>query len=155
MTSKTFMLIAGEASGDLLAAGLVSALREQILSSTPDLPPSPTFIGAGGPKMKAAGVHLAFDLTQYSVIGLSEVLKNYTKFRRLFKQLLKLAIERQPDAIIGVDYGGFNLRFGHAIKKYVRKNPGAWNPKIIQFVSPQVWASRPKRANRLEADYDL
>src|SRR6266487_1900892 len=51
---------------------------------------------------RAAGVELAFDLTQHAVIGLSDVLKNYLKFRRLFHQLLKLAIEEQPDAIIGV-----------------------------------------------------
>ena len=149
------MLIAGEASGDLLAAELVSALREQVLSSTTDLPLPPAFIGAGGPKMKVAGVHLAFDLTQHSVIGLSDVLKNYLEFRRLFNQLLALAIKQKPDAIIGVDYGGFNLRLGHAIKQYVRKHPGGWNPKIIQFVSPQVWASRPGRAKRLARDYDL
>ncbi|MGA2786642.1 MAG: hypothetical protein ABSF60_03865, partial [Verrucomicrobiota bacterium] len=101
------------------------------------------------------GTHLAFDLTQHSVIGVSDVLKKYFEFRRLFSQLLKLAIERKPDAIIGVDYGGFNLRFGHAIKQYVRAHPGGWNPRIIQFVSPQVWASRPGRANLLAADYDL
>jgi lipid-A-disaccharide synthase len=142
------MLIAGEASGDLLAAELVSALR----GTWPDA----TFFGAGGPKMAGAGVELAFDLTQHSVIGISDVLKNYLKFRRLFNQLLALAIERHPDTIIGVDYGGFNLRFGHAIKEYIRNNPFAnWNPKIIQFVSPQVWASRPGRAKLLEADYDL
>jgi lipid-A-disaccharide synthase len=70
--------------------------------------------------------------------------------------LLALAIERKPDVVIGVDYGGFNLRFGQAIKKYVRENPfSKWDPKIVQFVSPQVWASRPGRANRLAADYDL
>ncbi len=147
MTPKTFMLIAGETSGDLLASELVSALREKL--------PDAKFFGAGGPKMSTAGVDLAFDLTQHAVTGITDVLKNIFKFRQLFNQLLALAIERQPDAIIGVDYGGFNLRFGHAIKEYVRKNPGAWNPKIIQFVSPQVWASRPKRANRLAADYDL
>jgi lipid-A-disaccharide synthase len=150
MKPITFMLIAGEASGDLLAAELVSALRQKL--------PDAKFFGAGGPKMAAAGVELASDLTQHSVIGMSDVLKNYFKFRRLFNQLLKLAIERQPDAIIGVDYGGFNLRFGHAIKQYIRKNRSAstpWNPKIIQFVSPQVWASRPGRANLLAADYDL
>ena len=142
------MLIAGEASGDLLAAELVSALRGTL--------PDATFSGAGGPKMAGAGVDLAFDLTRHSVIGISDVLKNYLKFRRLFNQLLALAIEHQPDAIIGVDYGGFNLRFGHAIKEYIRNNPFAnWNPKIIQFVSPQVWASRPGRAKLLEADYDL
>ncbi|HUA69105.1 MAG TPA: lipid-A-disaccharide synthase [Candidatus Saccharimonadales bacterium] len=148
MKPKTFMLIAGEASGDLLAAELVSALREKV--------PDAKFFGAGGPKMAAAGVQLAFDLTQYSVVGFSDVLKNYSQFRRLFHQLLTLAIERQPDAIIGVDYGGFNLRFGHAIKNYLRSNPfSKWSPKIIQFVSPQVWASRPGRAKLLEADYDL
>ncbi len=150
------MLIAGEASGDTLAAELVSALRSKLPTSNAQLPSSPVFFGAGGPEMTAAGVELAFDLTRYSVIGIEDVLKNYFKFRRLFNQLLALAIERKPDAIIGVDFGGFNLRFGHAIKQFVRDNPFAnWNPKIIQFVSPQVWASRPGRANVLTADYDL
>ena len=142
------MLIAGEASGDLLAAELVSALRGQL--------PDAQFFGAGGAKMSAAGVELAFDLTQHSVIGVSDVLKNILKFRRLFNQLLALAIERKPDVVIGVDYGGFNLRFGQAVKKYVRENPFSnWNPKIVQFVSPQVWASRPGRADKLARDYDL
>ena len=156
MNPKTFMLIAGEASGDTLAAELVSALLAASKQSGDGR--APQFFGAGGPRMTAAGVELAFDLTQHSVIGISDVLKNYFKFRRLFNQLLKLAIERKPDVVIGVDYGGFNLRFGHAIKQYVRNNRSAstpWNPKIIQFVSPQVWASRPGRANLLAADYDL
>ena len=154
VTPKTFMLIAGEASGDLLAAELVSALRAQ--SSVLHPPTSPAFFGAGGSNMAEAGVELAFDMTEHAVIGFTGVLKNYFKFRRLFNQLLALAIERKPDVIIGVDYGGFNLRFGHAVKEYVRDNPfSRWNPKIVQFVSPQVWASRPGRAKLLEADYDL
>ena len=147
MKPKTFMLIAGEASGDLLAAELVAALRAQS--------PDATFFGAGGPKMSAAGMELAFDLTQNAVTGITDILKNVFKFRRLFNQFLALAIERKPDVIIGVDYGGFNLRFGHAVKEHVRNHPGAWNPKIVQFVSPQVWGSRPWRANKLAADYDL
>ena len=142
------MLIAGEASGDLLAAELVSALRGQL--------PDAQFFGAGGAKMSAAGVELAFDMTQHSVIGITDVLKNILKFRRLFNQLLALAIERKPDVVIGIDFGGFNLRFGQAIKKYVRENPfSKWDPKIVQFVSPQVWASRPGRADKLARDYDL
>jgi len=143
------MLIAGEASGDLLAAELVAALRGQ-------LPVAPVCFGAGGPKMAAAGVDLAFDLTQHSVIGISDVLKKYFAFRRLFHQLLALAIERKPDVIIGIDFGGFNLRFGQAVKQYVRENPfSQWDPKIVQFVSPQVWASRPSRADQLARDYNL
>jgi len=145
---KTFMLIAGETSGDLLASELVLALREKT--------PGAKFFGAGGPRMAAAGTELAFDMTQHAVVGIIDVLKNYFKFRALFYELLKMAIERKPDAVIGVDYGGFNLRFGHAVRKWVRKHPEAnWNPKIVQFVSPQVWASRPGRAKVLEADYDL
>src|SRR5271156_6884281 len=106
------MLIAGEASGDLLAAELVSALREKL--------PDAKFFGAGGAKMSAAGVELAFDLTQHSVIGISDVLKNYFKFRRLFHQLLALAIERKPDVVIGVDYGGGQPRLRPPGQEYFR-----------------------------------
>lgn len=161
------MLIAGEASGDLLASELVGELRERVikrsLNDTDDVQPlrtalAPQFFGAGGPKMAAAGVNLAFDLTRHSVIGLSDVLKNISQFRRMFFQLLELAVERQPDVIIGVDYGGFNLRFGKAIRNYVRKHRSEftpWNPKLVQFVSPQVWASRPGRAYTLVENHDL
>ena len=161
------MLIAGEASGDLLAAELVDALRAKQLAglvhTSADEQPlrtalAPRFFGAGGPEMARAGVELAFDLTQHSVIGLSDVLKEYPKFRRLFRQLFQLAIKRQPDVIIGVDYSGFNLRFGRAIKQFVRARHGEfnnWDPKLVQFVSPQVWASRPGRAQEIAEDYDL
>jgi lipid-A-disaccharide synthase len=144
------MLIAGEASGDLLAGELVTALKQ-----TPGVGPAAKFYGAGGPRMAAAGVDLAFDMMGNAVIGM-DMLKKYFSGKRIFNQLLALAIERKPEVVIGVDYGFFNLRFGQAVKAWVRRNPAAgWNPKIVQFVSPQVWASRPGRAKKLEADYDL
>ena len=147
MKPKSFMLVAGEASGDLLASELVFALREKL--------PDARFFGAGGPKMADAGVELAFDMTQHAATGIPTV-GRFFQGRRQLNQLLTLAIDRKPDAVIGVDYGFFNLRFGHTIKQFVRDNPfSKWNPKIIQFVSPQVWASRPWRARQLEADYDL
>ena len=147
------MLIAGEASGDLLAAELVAALREQ--SSILNPPSAPVFFGAGGAKMAAAGVELAFDLTQHAMIGIPTVGK-LLNGRKRFNQLLALALERTQDVVIGVDYGFFNLRFGHAVKEYVRGNPfSKWTPNLVQFVSPQVWASRPGRAKRIAADYDL
>lgn len=167
MRPLSIMLIAGDPSGDQLAAELVAELRTQLLRGiedrTSDVQPlrtelAPRFFGAGGPKMAAAGVELAFDLTQHAIIGFAEALKNIAKFRRLFRQLLRMAIERQPDVIIGVDYGGFNLRFGKAIKDYVRRHRSEfvpWDPKIVQFVSPQVWASRPARALTLADNYDL
>jgi lipid-A-disaccharide synthase len=164
---KSFMLIAGEASGDMLAAELVRALRQAIpeigVSPTTDCQPlyaslEPRFFGAGGPQMAAAGVELALDMTAHSVIGLSEALRNYFKFRRLFHQLFQLALERQPDAIICVDFSGFNRRFAHAIRQYTRARADwfhDWSPKIIQYVSPQVWASREGRAYQMARDYDL
>lgn len=161
------MLIAGEASGDALAADLVPALRAKILQResqpTDDVQPlrtplAPHFFGAGGSRMAAADVELACDLTKHSVIGVSDVLKHLRTFRQRFLQLRRLAIERQPDVIIGVDYGEFNLRFAKAIKHYVRKHHSEftpWNPKIVRFVSPQVWASRAGRARVLERTHDL
>ncbi len=167
MKPKRIMLIAGETSGDILAAELVQALREELtnLEATPttDYQPlhaslEPRFFGAGGPCMAAAGVELAFDMTAHSVIGFSDVLKNYFTFRRLFDELYQLAIEREPDAIICVDFFAFNGRFARAIRNYTRARRGwfhDWQPKIIQYVSPQVWASREGRARRMARDYDL
>jgi lipid-A-disaccharide synthase len=167
MKARSFMLIAGEASGDLLAAELARALRREFMDAaavpTPDYQPlhtslEPRFFGAGGPKMASAGVELAFDLTEHSVIGFSDALKNYLKFRRLFRRLFQLALEREPDAIICVDFGFFNLRFAHAIRQHVRSRSGwfhNWHPKLIQYVSPQVWASREGRAHEIARDYDL
>jgi len=161
------MLIAGEASGDMLAAELVRALREEFAEAeaipTPDYQPvhgslEPRFFGAGGPRMAAEGVDLALDMTQHSVIGLTDVLKHFFKFHRLFHQLFALARRRQPDAIICVDFSGFNRRFAHAVRQYARAHAGwfhAWAPKLIQYVSPQVWASREGRARQMARDYDL
>ncbi len=167
MQPKLFMVIAGEPSGDLLAAELVKELRAVLNQAQPppssDLQPlhtslEPRFFGAGGPRMAEAGVELAFDMTAHAVVGLIEVLKNYGKFRKLFDQLLQLALDREPDAIICVDFSGFNRRFGHAIAKRVRARHGPfqnWAPKLIQYISPQVWASREGRAKQMEGDFDL
>jgi lipid-A-disaccharide synthase len=150
------MFIAGETSGDLLAAGLAENLRK-LLAARGDPYPA-EFFGMGGMYMVKADVELLADMSKYSVIGFTDVLMKYPKFRRLFVELLAAAFRRRPDVIIGVDYGGFNLRFAHALKKYLRESTDDfhnWNPKIVQFVSPQVWASRPERAYQLAEDCDL
>src|SRR5262249_7126933 len=97
-------------------------------------------------------------MTAHAVVGLIEVLKNYGKFRSFRDQLVQMAIERQPDAIICVDFSGFNRRFAHSIKQYVRARRGPfnnWDPLLIQYVSPQVWASREGRARQMAEDFDL
>jgi lipid-A-disaccharide synthase len=144
------MFIAGEASGDLLGSELVTALRDRRPPGTPD----PVFFGAGGPSMAGAGVEVLLDLTQLAVIGIWEVAVKYLQFRRVFHQLVDAAMERRPDVIVCVDFSGFNRRFGQAIRRRQRELPG-WNPQIVQFVSPQVWASRPGRALKMARDFNL
>lgn len=141
------MFIAGEASGDTLGAELVKALRRES-------PAELEFFGAGGAKMQEAGVELAFDLTAHAVVGIIEVLKNYGKFKRLFGQLLDLAAQRRPDCIVLIDYPGFNLRFAKAVKERVRREPG-WNPKVVFYVSPQIWAWHESRIHQIARDIDL
>jgi lipid-A-disaccharide synthase len=165
MVRKRFMVVAGETSGDLLGAELVRALRAELAQfeaqSTEAMQPlraslEPVFFGAGGPHMAKAGVELAFDMTHDAVVGLSDVLRKFWTFRRRLLDLRALAAERQPHAIICIDFSGFNLRLARAVRRTIRNGAFQnWNPKIIQFVSPQVWASRPKRAKRLEENVDL
>jgi lipid-A-disaccharide synthase len=133
------MFIAGEASGDAHAAELIKALRTQ----APDV----KVFGAGGPKMKAAGMELRLDLTEHAVVGLVEVLKNYGKFRRIFWDLVRHAEDRRPDAVVLVDFPGFNLRFAAQMKKR--------GIKVIYYVSPQLWAWHASRAKQIEHDVDL
>ncbi|MSU42193.1 MAG: lipid-A-disaccharide synthase [Pedosphaera sp.] len=145
--APTFMFIAGEASGDLLAAELVGALRHER--------PQANFFGAGGPRMAEAGVELAEDMARHSIIGIWEVVKKYFEFRRLMARLVKRAFERRPDVIVCVDFSGFNSRFARAVRARIAATGADWRPRIVQYVSPQVWASRPGRAKLMARDYDL
>ncbi len=118
------MIIAGEVSGDERAAALVSALRQEA--------PGLTFFGIGGPRMRAAGVDTLQDIADMAVMGVTEVLRRYGFFRRVFNRMLHEAKLRRPAAVILVDYPGFNLRFA--------RKAHAMGIKIIYYVCPQVWA---------------
>jgi len=149
---KTILMIAGEASGDTLGAELIEAIRRQPGGDEVD------FIGAGGPRMEAASLRPEFDLSEHAVVGIWEVLKNYFKFRRLFRHLFELATRREPDAIVLIDYPGFNLRFAKAIRRYNAQGDGAfreWQPKIICYVSPQLWAWKEGRVHQVAKNIDL
>ena len=89
------------------------------------------------------------------MVGVVEVLKHYGEFRHLFRQMLDLACARQPDIIVCVDFSGFNRRFAHALRERVRQEGSSWRPRLVQYVSPQVWASRPGRARKMARDFDL
>ena len=124
ITAKKIIIVAGEASGDMHAANLVSAIKK--------INPRIEFFGLGGKRMEQEGVALLFNLADLAVVGFVEVLKNLKKIRQAFSLILKKAEEIKPDAAILVDYPGFNLRLAKALKKR--------NIKVIYYISPQIWA---------------
>lgn len=136
---KKILIVAGEASGDLHAAYLVTQLKKV----SPDL----SFYGLGGDNMKAAGVDVDFDLTKLAVVGFFEILKNYSRFKKIFDDLLLKTKEIKPDAAILVDYPGFNLRLAKELK--------AMGIRVIYYISPQVWAWGRKRIAFIKTHIDL
>lgn len=150
-------VIAGENSGDTHGASLIRELYKK----TPHL----TFLGLGGPKMQLAISEAALPLSpegtsllasplenwiaDSAVVGLWDVLKKYTYFRQKFLACLKQLEEEKPEAIILIDYAGFNLRLAKAIRR--RKLP----IKIIKYISPQVWAWNRGRIPAMARNLDL
>lgn len=119
-----YFILAGEASGDLHASNLVKALR--------DADPSAEVNGWGGDRMKAQGVEIRKHISELSFMGFAEVLKNIRTIRNNFKECYRQIDETKPDALILVDFPGFNLRVAKAIFGKV--------PKVYYYISPTVWA---------------
>lgn len=108
--------------------------------------------------MQAAGVQLEVELTRHAVVGLTDVLRRLREFRRLLHELADLACRRQPDVLIGVDFSAFNLRLIREVRRRLAGREGEfrnWRPRFVQYVSPQVWASRPSRAYAMARELDL
>lgn len=147
------MIIAGEPSGDNLAAEVVQEMIRRARHGV-----RPRFFGLGGPRLAAAGVDVLEDMTKHTVFGLYEVLKRYQSFKQIFDRALLEAKRRQPELVILVDYGGFNLRFAEALRAETARTAhsfGNWRPKIAYFIPPQVWASREGRAIKMGESIDL
>jgi len=118
------MVLAGEASGDLHAAGFIHRLKELL--------PETHFFGMGGPKMEDEGVEVIYHIQDLSLIGFTEPLRKLPFFRRVMKEMIELLEKKKPDLVILVDYPGFNLRFARQVKK--RGIP------LVYYICPQVWA---------------
>ncbi|MGH7026972.1 lipid-A-disaccharide synthase [Brevundimonas sp.] len=135
------MLVAAEASGDALGAGLARALKTR-------LGPDVAFVGVGGPKMAAEGVASPFDIAELSILGWIEGLKAYGLVKRRVADTVALAKAERPDAVVLIDSWGFTIRVAKALREVL---PGV---PLIKYVGPQVWASRPGRAKTLAASVD-
>ncbi|NQU39596.1 MAG: lipid-A-disaccharide synthase [Lentisphaerae bacterium] len=136
--SPSLMIIAGEVSGDMHGARLVRAIHAHH--------PEITCFGIGGEQMRAAGVETFTDISAMAVTGISEVLRKYRHLRRIFYDSLAQLRSRRPDAVILIDYPGFNLRFA--------RRAHLMGFKTIYYICPQVWAWNRQRIPRMAATLD-
>jgi len=134
------MLVAAEASGDALGAGLAEALKRRR--------PDTLFVGVGGPKMAAQGIRSPFDIAQLSILGWLEGLRAYKRVKARVADTVALAVSELPDAVVLIDSWGFTIRVAKGLREAL---PGV---PLIKYVGPQVWASRPGRAKTLAASVD-
>jgi lipid-A-disaccharide synthase len=135
------MLVAAEASGDALGAGLAKALKSR-------LGPDVVFVGVGGRKMAEQGVASPFDIAELSILGWIEGLRAYGKVKARVAETAALAAREKPDAVVLIDSWGFTIRVAKAIRAAQPNVP------LIKYVGPQVWASRPGRAKTLAGAVD-
>jgi len=129
---KKIFIVCGEPSGDMLAGNLAQAITK--------LDPTIKIAGVGGTNLAKTGAEIFCDIKELSVMGFFDVLKKLPKFFKLKELILKRIDSDNPDAIIFVDFSGFNLRLAKTINKRI---------PTIYYVSPQVWASREGRISCL------
>ena len=136
--SARLLLSCGEASGDLYAG----ALTRELLTLDPAL----TISGLGGPRFAAAGGRLVDDYREISVTGLTEWIPKLPRLLAARRRLVAAAQAERPDALVLIDFSGFNFRLAPAIKRL--------GVPVIYYISPQIWASRPGRLATIRAIAD-
>jgi lipid-A-disaccharide synthase len=136
--SPLFVLVAGEASGDLLGAGLIRSLRKRF--------PAARFAGIGGPQMAAAGMDIWHSAERLSVMGLVEVLRHLPQLLAIRRDVYKRTVQQRPAVFIGIDAPDFNLDLERRLKRA--------GIRTVHYVSPSIWAWREARAAKIGASAD-
>lgn len=131
-------IVAGEASGDNLAAGLITAIRERV--------PDAQFEGVAGPRMKEAGCSEFFPMKELAVMGLVEVIRHLPRLLSIRRQLRRHFLENPPDVFVGVDAPDFNIGLEHSLRQA--------GIHTLHYVSPSVWAWRKKRVRKIARSVD-
>ncbi len=137
MAPPEILISAGEASGDMYAARLARAL--QALTGA-------HLFGMGGPKMREAGVEIVADASEIAVVGITEALHRLPAVWRAWRKLEQEAVHRKPALAITVDSPGFNFGLARRLKKH--------GIRIVYFISPQIWAWRPRRMRWIQRRFE-
>ena len=140
------LVVAGEHSGDQHAAKVVADL----LTARPGL----RIAAFGGPELRAAGAQLLMDMTTFSAVGIVEILSAYPFYRKLFARMVTWTTQWKPKVVVLVDYPGLNLRLANELRKAGLSRAGFGETAVIQYVSPQLWAWKPKRRFTMARDLD-
>jgi lipid-A-disaccharide synthase len=127
------MLVAGEASGDRLGAGLARSLEK--------LHPGVEMLGMGGDEMAEAGVRIVHHAAEVAVVGFVEVLKHLPAIRRVLTDLERVVRDERPDVLVPIDFPDFNLRLASRVAPS--------GVPVVYYVSPQVWAWRRRRVHAM------
>ena len=127
------MIVAGEASGDMHGSGLV---REMF-----NMQPGLDIFGIGGDRMQQQGVRLLYHIKEMSVIGFWDVVKRFSFFRKVYRNLVSAMDENRPELLILIDYPGMNLKLAAAAKER--------GIKVFYYIAPQVWAWGSNRIQKM------
>lgn len=133
---RKLMVVVGDISADRHAARILERLKA--------IAPEIEIFGTGGDEMKAQGIELFYNCSDFAVLGIFEVINKLNFFYKMRQTLLAAVRDRKPDAVLLVDFGGFNIGFATALRKQNKDIP------IYYFISPQVWGSRPWRINAMQ-----
>jgi lipid-A-disaccharide synthase len=131
------LLSAGEASGDMYAARLATALENRL---------DVKIFGMGGPQMRAAGVDLVMDYDEVSVVGITEIMKHLPSLLKAMEKMVSEAEQRKPALAILTDFPGFHLRLARKLKPRGIRN--------VYYICPQFWAWRPWRVNLVRRRFE-
>ncbi|AUC55286.1 lipid-A-disaccharide synthase [Sagittula sp. P11] len=126
---------AGEASGDKLGAAFMKGFRQ--------LCPDVEFRGIGGPLMEAEGLESLFPMDEISIMGISEILKEYRHLKARIRETAEAVLDWRPDVLVTIDLPEFSLRVNRLVKK------AAPDQRVVHYVAPTVWAWRPGRAKKM------
>jgi lipid-A-disaccharide synthase len=132
--SETVMMVAGEASGDLLGGALLASLHARLSSPL-------RVIGVGGQRMREQGLQSDYDVNDLAVVGLVEVLRRLPRLKQVMDYLTRLLQQERPALLITIDLPDFNFMLARRAKRF--------GIRVVHYVSPQVWAWRAGRVNKI------